>query len=57
MCNRHLNPESHLKSEAGQTLVEYVMLIVLVALAVFLLNSNIKSEILQVFSDTSSALS
>jgi Flp pilus assembly pilin Flp len=45
-----------LKSETGQTMVEYVMLIVLVALAVFLLTPNIKSAILQVFSNTSSAL-
>ncbi len=44
------------KKESGQTMVEYVMLIVLVALAVFLLTPNIKSAILQVFSNTSSAL-
>lgn len=44
------------KNEAGQTMVEYVMLIVLVALAVFLLTPNIKSAIIQVFSNTSSAL-
>ncbi len=44
------------KNESGQTMVEYVMLIVLVALAVFLLTPNIKSAILQVFSNTSSAL-
>ncbi len=43
------------KKESGQTMVEYVMLIVLVALAVFLLTPNIKSAILQVFSNTSSA--
>ena len=42
--------------ETGQTMVEYVMLIVLVALAVFLLTPNIKSAILKVFSNTSSAL-
>ncbi len=45
-----------LKDSAGQTMVEYVMLIVLVALAVFLLTPNIKSAILTVFSNTSSAL-
>ncbi len=44
------------KKESGQTMVEYVMLIVLVALAVFLLTPNIKSAILTVFSNTSSAL-
>lgn len=44
------------KDETGQTMVEYVMLIVLVALAVFLLSPNIKSAILTVFSNTSSAL-
>jgi len=44
------------KSESGQTMVEYVMLIVLVALAVFLLTPNIKSAIIKVFSNTSSAL-
>ncbi len=45
-----------LKNETGQTMVEYVMLIVLVALAVFLLTPNIKSAIIKVFSNTSSAL-
>jgi Flp pilus assembly pilin Flp len=45
-----------LRCESGQTMVEYVMLIVLVALAVFLLTPNIKSAIIQVFSNTSSAL-
>ena len=44
------------KDESGQTMVEYVMLIVLVALAVFLLSPNIKDAILQVFHNTSSAL-
>ena len=44
------------KEEEGQTMVEYVMLIVLVALAVFLLSPNIKDAILQVFRNTSSAL-
>ncbi len=45
-----------LKDEAGQTMVEYVMLIVLVALAVFILTPNIKDAILKVFQNTSSAL-
>jgi len=44
-------------NEEGQTMVEYVMLIVLVALAVFLLTPNIKDAVLKVFSNTSSALS
>ncbi len=45
-----------LKDETGQTMVEYVMLIVLVALAVFILTPNIKDAILKVFQNTSSAL-
>lgn len=45
------------RNESGQTMVEYVMLIVLVALAAFLVTPNIKSAILAVFSNTSSALS
>ena len=44
------------REEEGQTMVEYVMLIVLVALAVFLATPNIKSAILKVFENTSSAL-
>ena len=44
------------KHESGQTMVEYVMMIVLVCLAVFLMTPNIKSAIIQVFSNTSSAL-
>ncbi len=48
---RHL-----VKDEKGQTMVEYVMLIVLVALAVFILTPNIKDAILKVFQNTSSAL-
>ena len=44
------------EDETGQTMVEYVMMIVLVALAVFILSPNIKDAILQVFSNTSSAL-
>ena len=45
-----------LKNQNGQTMVEYVMLIVLVALAVFLLSPNIVDPILAVFQNTSSAL-
>ena len=44
------------KDVKGQTMVEYVMLIVLVALTVFLLTPNIKNAVLTVFSNTSSAL-
>ncbi len=44
------------KDETGQTMVEYVMLIVLVALAVFILSPNIKDAIINVFQNTSSAL-
>jgi len=44
------------RDDRGQTMVEYVMLIVLVALAVFILTPNIKDAILKVFQNTSSAL-
>ncbi len=44
------------EDETGQTMVEYVMLIVLVALAVFILSPNIKDAIIKVFQNTSSAL-
>ncbi len=44
------------QDETGQTMVEYVMLIVLVALAVFILSPNIKDAIINVFQNTSSAL-
>ena len=44
------------KDQEGQTMVEYVMLIVLVALAVFLLSPNIVDAIMTVFQNTSSAL-
>ena len=44
------------EDETGQTMVEYVMMIVLVALAVFILSPNIKDAIMKVFSNTSSAL-
>ena len=40
-----------MQDENGQTMVEYVMLIVLVALAVFILSPNIKDAILKVFSE------
>ncbi len=45
------------KKEQGQTFVEYVMIIVIVALAVYIANPNITSAVLGVFSNTSSALS
>jgi Flp pilus assembly pilin Flp len=48
---------AELKKEQGQTFVEYVMIIVIVALAVYIANPNITSAILGVFSSTSSALS
>ena len=44
------------KNETGQTMVEYVMLIVLVALAVFLASPSITSAIMGVFTETSSVL-
>ena len=44
------------RGESGQTIVEYVMLIVLVALAVFMTSPSITSAILGVFTDTSSVL-
>ncbi len=47
---------SALRKEEGQTFVEYVMIIVIVALAVYIANPNITSAILGVFSSTSSAL-
>ena len=48
---------AELKKEQGQTFVEYVMIIVIVALAVYIANPNITSAVLGVFSSTSSALS
>ncbi len=45
-----------LRDKTGQTMVEYVMLIVLVCLAVFILTPNIKDAILKVFQNASSAL-
>jgi Flp pilus assembly pilin Flp len=44
------------KNEKGETMVEYSMLIVLVGLAVFLASPNIKSGVIKVFQNTSSAL-
>jgi Flp pilus assembly pilin Flp len=44
------------QNDEGQTMVEYVMLIVLVALAVFLLTPSVTQAITAVFSNTSSAL-
>ena len=56
LYNQYLKLKARLAAEEGQTMVEYVMLIVLVALAVFILSPNIKDAILQVFKNTSSAL-
>ncbi len=42
--------------ESGQTIVEYVLLIVLVALAVFFASPTITQAVLGVFSRTSSVL-
>ncbi len=44
------------RNESGQTIVEYVLLIVLVALAVFFASPTITSAILGVFTKTSSVL-
>ncbi len=56
LYKKYLDVKTRFEDESGQTMVEYVMLIVLVALAVFLLVPNIKDAILKVFSNTSSAL-
>ena len=56
LYKKYLDLKSRFENEEGQTMVEYVMLIVLVALAVFILSPNIKDAILKVFSNTSSAL-
>ena len=45
-----------LSEDQGQTMVEYVMLIVLVAWAVFIASPSVTSAIMGVFSRTSSAL-
>ncbi len=44
------------KPESGQTIVEYVLLIVLVALAVFFAVPSVTSAVVNVFSRTSSVL-
>ncbi len=56
MAGRTLRRCSALWDESGQTMVEYVMLLVLVALAAFILSPNIRDGILAVFRNTSSAL-
>ena len=48
--------ESFVKKESGQTIVEYVLLIVLVALAIFFASPTITQAVLGVFSRTSSVL-
>ncbi len=48
--------ENFLKIESGQTIVEYVLLIVLVALAVFFAVPSVTSAVVNVFSRTSSVL-
>ena len=53
-CRYPLNRCS--KDETGQTMVEYVMLLVLIALAVFILAPNVRDSILKVFQNTSSAI-
>ena len=52
--NHYLN--MRIKDETGQTMVEYVMLLVLVALATFILAPNVRDSILKVFQNTSSAI-
>jgi len=54
MCDYPLNRQ--IKDERGQTMVEYVMLLVLVALATFILAPNVRDSILKVFQNTSSAI-
>jgi Flp pilus assembly pilin Flp len=44
------------KQESGQTIVEYVLLIVLVALAVFFASPTVTNSVMGVFSRTSSVL-
>lgn len=44
------------KDEEGQTIVEYALIIVLIALAVMLASPSLTSAIIQVFSETSSLL-
>jgi Flp pilus assembly pilin Flp len=44
------------KDESGQTMVEYFMMIILVALAIFLAGPDVKSSIVAVFHNTSNLL-
>ena len=44
------------KEEEGQTIVEYALIIVLIALAVLLASPSLTQAIIQVFNDTSSLL-
>ncbi len=44
------------KKEEGQTIVEYALIIVLIALAVLLASPSLTQAIIQVFTDTSSLL-
>ncbi len=44
------------QEETGQTIVEYALIIVLVALAVLLTNPSLTAAIAKVFADTSSLL-
>ena len=44
------------QDESGQTIVEYALIIVLIALAVLLASPTLTSAIVQVFSETSSLL-
>jgi Flp pilus assembly pilin Flp len=57
-CRPYLSEWSRklFRNDEGQTMVEYVMLIVLVALAVFLLSPSVTNAITAVFKNTSSAL-
>lgn len=48
--------ESFLCKQDGQTIVEYVLLIVLIALAVFFATPSITTAVINVFSRTSSVL-
>lgn len=56
LYKKYLDLKTNLQNQEGQTMVEYVMLIVLVALAVFLIAPGISNAIRLVFSNTSSAL-
>jgi Flp pilus assembly pilin Flp len=44
------------KKEEGQTIVEYALIIVLIALAVLLASPSLTQAIIKVFQDTSSLL-